>query len=109
MLIIAFLMFYQQNPVLSTILILVFIGVFLLFKLRKGKDRSNRHSFFSGVNNNQKKSSDNIINLLMLQQLFNQQSLLHTNKNQQFSELQLNEYQTYVKNIKEEVLELLRS
>ena len=108
MLIIAFLMFYQQNPVLATVLILVFIGVFLLFKLRKGKDSSNHYSFFSGIHNNHKKSSDNIINLLMLQQLFNQQSL-HTNKNQQFSSLQLNEYQTYIKKIKEEVLELLRS
>ena len=108
MLIIAFLMFYQQNPVLATILILVFIGVFLLFKLRKGKDSSNGYSFFSGLHNNQKKSSDNIINLLMLQQLFNQQSL-HSNKNQQFSELQFNEYQTYIKKIREEVLELLRN
>ncbi|TFG28660.1 MAG: hypothetical protein EU532_04790 [Promethearchaeota archaeon] len=101
-------MFYQQNPVLATILILVFIGVFLLFKLRKGKDSSNGYSFFSGLQNNQKKSSDNIINLLMLQQLFNQQSL-HSNKNQQFSELQFNEYQTYIKKIREEVLELLRN
>lgn len=70
-LIIAFLMFYQQSPVFAIIIIVIFLASFLYYKSRKSGASFGRGGFFSG---NQPQNQDNInslITLVMLQQMFN--------------------------------------
>jgi LPXTG-motif cell wall-anchored protein len=67
-LIIAFLMFYQQNPMFTFIIFVLLLGTYLLFKRKKTGKSFNRGFLFSGNNNNHGDKFNDLITLFILQQ-----------------------------------------
>ncbi len=100
-------MFYQQNPVFAGALVIVFIGLFLFFKLRKRSDGSGSLSFFSGRSPAHKNPTEDWMLFLMAQQFTNQTQPQPISKSNA-SGSELSDHQQYIDNVKEEVLELLR-
>ena len=106
-LIIAFLMFYQQNPIFAIIFVLLFLGVYLFFKSRKQGNRYNRGKFFSGKYQQQNDRMDDLLTLFLLQQVFEPTS---KNDENYFTAIKdrTNESQNHIDKTKKEVLELLK-
>jgi hypothetical protein len=73
-LIVAFLMFYQREPIFTIIIIGMIVGVYLLFKFRKFSTNGGNRGFLSNImgnkNRDQDRNLDDLITLMMLQQLF---------------------------------------
>jgi hypothetical protein len=102
-LIIAFLMFYQTNPMYAAVFMILFLGVFLFFKLRKrGEVLSG--VFFSGQNNKFDKRFDDIMLLILMQQLLTSNS----DHNNTHSKNQSKKNDIKTPKPKNEVLELLK-
>jgi hypothetical protein len=99
-------MFYQHNPVFAGGLVIVFIGIFLFFKLRKNSRGSGSLSFFSGRTPPHNSTSEDWMLFLMAQQFIDPSPLLAISKNKPLSS-ELNERQDYIEQVKEKVLELL--
>ncbi|MEJ2295992.1 MAG: hypothetical protein P8Y23_14645 [Candidatus Lokiarchaeota archaeon] len=107
-LIIAFLMFYQREPIFTIIIIGIVAGLYLFFRSRKSSSRRRRGGFFSSItgrtDDRYERNIDEIITLMMLQQLFSEKSSqpkndnLTTNKNSEYAKLE---------KIKEDILALL--
>ena len=100
-------MFYQQNPVFTGALVIVFIGIFLFFKLKKRSDGSGSSSFFSGSPSTHKKPSEDWM-LFMIAQQFTNQNQPQPISSGSHSRSELSDHQRYIDNVKEDVLELLR-
>ena len=106
-LIIGFLMFYQSNPALAMTFLLVGGGLYLYFKVRKGKGgSSNRGSFFSGRNSRENDRVDDIVSLFMLQNLMNSNHRTYLNNSGAYKKRKLKK-ETEIDKIKQEVLDLL--
>jgi hypothetical protein len=72
---IALLMYYQQNPVFTGVIIIAILGLYVFFKRRKNKGpkrmRTGMFGMFSGNQATQEGSTDALIALLALQQFSN--------------------------------------
>jgi hypothetical protein len=106
-LIIAFLMFYQQNPLFAVIILGLFLGIYLFFKSKKNGGFSNRGMFFSGRSQQQNDKIDDLITLVLLQQVIEPVSK-RDKAYYKISKGRANETQTHLDKTKEEVIELLK-
>ncbi|MFX0073492.1 MAG: hypothetical protein ACFFAO_20635 [Candidatus Hermodarchaeota archaeon] len=71
---IAFLMFYQQNPVYTIIIVMVFLITYFMLKIRKKGTNRSILTYFSGKDNQENDKLDEYITFMMLQQLVNPSS-----------------------------------
>lgn len=72
-LIVAFMMYYQQNPVYTIVIIAIGIGLYIFFKARKSKNGV-LSKFFGRDHSHLDDRMDDVITLFMLQQMFNSSS-----------------------------------
>ncbi len=103
-LILGFFIFYQQNPVYSIVIIVLFIGVYLFFKSRSSGSHNGVFGFFSGKNAQQGNRMDDLITLMVIQQLMNKSS---QNNEYTIKNDRKEEKDKQIDKIKQEVLELL--
>ena len=106
-LIIAFLMFYQQNPVFAVIIVGLIIGIYLFFKARKSRGTSSPGSFFSGFRRPQANNMDDFLKFLLLQQITNSRS--HSLVANSTTPKKISKRQEQIEKTQKEVLELLES
>ncbi len=109
-LIIAFLMFYQREPVFTVIIIGLAVGLYLFFKSRRSSSRGRGRGFLSALtgraNNQQDRNIDNMLTLMMVQQLFSNNSCQNLSSNNKQFKKKENSHQKEIKRVKEEVLRL---
>ena len=101
--IIAFLLFYQENPVYAIIAIVVFIGAYLFIKSRTSGSRSGVFGLFNRNQAYQDDRMNDLITLMMLQQLMGSSSKdnpIESNEKKEGRDQQLEK-------AKKEVLDLL--
>ena len=100
-LVVAFLMYYQQNPVYTIVIIGIGIGLYIFFKSRKGKSGMIT-KFFSGRNEIESTSRvDDLILLFMVQQMFNDSNRTKPQQDKK------NEKHEKIDEVKQEILDLL--
>ena len=99
-LIIGFFMFYQQNPLYTIIILVLFLGVYLFFKSRSSGSGNGIFNFLSGRNPQQDNKIDDLITLMMLQQLLSSNPQNHDVRDN-------TEHNDKIEKIKQEVLNLL--
>ena len=106
-LIIAFLMFYRQNPVFAVIIIGLILGIYLFFKARKSRGTSAPGSFLSGFRRSQTNNMDDFLKFLLLQQITNSRSpsLVQNSTTPK----KISKRQEQIEKTQKEVLELLES
>ncbi|MFW9829351.1 MAG: hypothetical protein ACFFB4_03335 [Promethearchaeota archaeon] len=103
-LVVAFMMYYQKNPVYTIIIIAIGIGIYIFFKSRKGKGGLFK-KFIGRDRSETDDRMDDLITLFMLQQMFNNSI---QNKNQiQEKETPKNKRSEELEKEKQEILELL--
>jgi hypothetical protein len=100
-LILGFFIFYQQNPVYAIIIIVLFIGVYLLYKSRSSSG-GRPFGFLSGNQGQHNTKMDDLITLMMLQQLMNTNG-----RNTHSSDDKKQKNKDHIDKIKNEVLDLL--
>ena len=107
-LIVAFLMFYQQEPIFTIIIIGIAAGLYLFFRSRKSSSRSRSGGFFSAItgrtNDRYERNIDDMITLMMLQQLFSKKTPQPKNENLMTND---NSEPAKLEKIKEDILALL--
>lgn len=101
-LIIAFLMYYQENPVYTIIIIAIGIGVYLFFKSRKGKTGV-LGNFFGGNSTESEERMNDLITFFILTQMFNNSS----HQDNDLEKKKSQKMQEEIEKKKQEVLELL--
>ena len=102
-LVVAFLMFYQKNPIYAVIVMILLLGLYLFFKRRKHIGSGSGSGFFSGKNHSQ----NDLIDLIFIQQLINSSVNNDlSNFNDKFSNSS-NEKEIKIERIKKEIMELL--
>ena len=99
-LIIGFFMFYQQNPLYTIIILVLFLGVYLFFKSRSSGGGNGILNFLSGKNPQQDNKIDDLITLMMIQQLLTSNPQNHDVRNN-------TEHKDKIEKVKQEVLNLL--
>ena len=107
-LIVAFLMFYQSNPVYTIVIITVALGTYFFYKSRKGNKSNSRGGtrFLSGKESHQNNSTDDLITVMMIQQIFSPSTVPdYSRYNLPNNEKQ--DEESEIDRIKREVLELL--
>jgi len=107
-LIVAFLMFYQSNPMFTIIIIIIILGTYFFYRSRKSNQGGSRGGirFLSGKEPRQNDTMEDLITLMMIQQIFSPSPnpehfkipLPNTDKQEEESDID---------RIKREVLELL--
>jgi hypothetical protein len=107
-LIVAFLMFYQSNPMYTIIIICIALGTYIFYRSRKGNRGNSRGGirFLSGNGNPQNDNMDDLITLMMIQELFS------PSPNPEYLRYELpnnrrQDEESDIDRIKREVLELL--
>ena len=107
-LIVAFLMFYQSNPVYTIVIITIALGTYLFYKSKKGNSNNSRGGirFLSGKDTPQNDSTDDLITLMMIQQIFTP-STLPERVRYDFSNDKKQDEESEIDKTKREVLELL--
>jgi len=103
-LIVAFVLFYQRNPLFGIIIIVLFVAGFMFFKLRKHGLGSNGLSFLSGKSAAYNPQSNELLTLLLLQGLFNNNTSPSGKKDK---EQPISQREKEIDRLKEEILELL--
>lgn len=98
--IVAFLMYYQQNPMYTIVIIGIGIALYIFFKSRKGKPGM-LTKFFSGKGANE--SHDRIDDLILL---FMLQQMSHDSRNQPQKKTE-DKKQKELELTKQEILDLL--
>jgi hypothetical protein len=69
-LILAFLMYYQTNPVFTIVIVVVGLGIYILYKSRASGSGSGLSKFLSGkAPQEDTRNIDDLVSLVMLQQL----------------------------------------
>ena len=99
-------MFYQQSPVVSIVIVIIFLASYMYYKSRNGRNSSNRGAFFSGKQSQNNSRVDDLVTLVVLQQMFDKPSTSKVNEfrsNQDKSHKQ----EEQIEKIKHEILELL--
>lgn len=105
-LIVAFLMFYQQNPVYSIVIVLLFLGLYLVFKMRKRRRLYGRAGLFKGNMNMQGRYMNDLVALILAQNLLG--SSFASNSDEQTSyQDDIDEREAYIEKTKQEILYLL--
>ena len=111
-LIVAFLMFYQREPIFSIIIIGIAIALYLFFKSRKSSSRGRRGGFLSAItgreNDPQEKNIEDLITLLILQQLFSENSNKKANQNVDQVPSARNSQELEMQKMKKEILDLFQ-
>ncbi|MFX1364520.1 MAG: hypothetical protein ACFFCE_19440 [Promethearchaeota archaeon] len=102
-LIIGFFIFFQQNPVYAIICIVLFIGVYLLFRSRSLSSSRGVLGFLTGNHSQQDSRINDLITLMMVQQLLNS----HNDQDLNIPKYNNQDKKDYIEKIKNEVLELL--
>jgi len=99
-------MFYQQSPVVSIVIVIIFLASYMYYKSRNGRNSSNRGAFFSGKQSQNNSRVDDLVTLVVLQQMFDKPS---TNKVNEFRSNQdkSHKQEEQIEKIKHEILELL--
>jgi len=109
-LIVAFLMFYQREPVFSVIILGMIVGIYLFLRsrrsTRRGKSKGILGSFLGG-NQYQENQMDNLITLMMVQQLF-QNSNKSANLDRQ-DKPSISEKEKNIEKTKNEILDLFEN
>jgi hypothetical protein len=105
-LIVAFLMFYQHNPVFAFVIIFIFFALYLFFRSRKKGGSSARGIFFSGKHPQQDNRVDDLITLVLIQQMFDKSSGSNINQSQGSNSCN-HEKEDPLEKTKKEILELL--
>ena len=107
-LIVAFLMFYQSNPVYTIVIITIALGTYFLYRSRKGKCGNSRGGirFLSGKESHQSDSTDDLITLMMIQQIFSPSTVPDYSRYNVPND-KTQEEESEIDRIKREVLELL--
>jgi hypothetical protein len=109
-LIVAFLMFYQREPVFSIIILGMIVGLYLFFRsrrsTRRGKSKGILGSFLGG-NQYQENQMDDLITLMMVQQLF-QNSNKSANLDRQ-DKPSISEKENNIEKTKNEILDLFEN
>ena len=103
-LIVAFVLFYQRNPVFGIVIIFLFIAGFIFFKLRKHGLGSNALGFLSGKASTHNFQYNELVTLLLLEHLFNDNGSSPQNSPTEKAQSQR---EKEIERIKEEILELL--
>lgn len=102
-LILGFFIFFQQNPLYAVITIVVFIGVYLLFKSRSSSSSGGVLGFLTGNQSQHDRKMNDLITLMMVQQLFSPQNNYDPNN----IDPKKQDQDHHIDKIKNEVLELL--
>lgn len=105
-LIVAFLMYYQTNPVFTIVIVVVALGIYVFYKSKTSGSGSGISRFLSGRTPQQEnRNMDDLITLVMLQQLLNSppEERIQGHLSQNFKKTQDED----LEKIKNEVLELL--
>lgn len=102
-LILGFFLFFQQNPLYAIICIVLFLGVYILFKSRSSQSSRRLFGFLKGANSQQDNRIDDLITLMMIQQLLSG----HNDHNQHNSENTNQDKNEYIDKVKNEVIDLL--
>jgi hypothetical protein len=107
-LIVAFLMFYQSNPVYTIFIVAIVLGTYLFYRSRRGNRGNSRGAFrfLSGNDNPQNDNMDDLITLMMIQQLFSPAPNPEYH-GYQLSNTRRKDEESEIDKIKREVLELL--
>lgn len=103
-LIVAFLMYYQTNPVFTIVIVVIALGIYIFYKSKTSGSSSGISRFLSGRAPHQEdRKIDDLITLVMLQQLLtsNPHETPHGHLDQKKTKDQK------LEKIKNEVLELL--
>lgn len=73
--ILAFLMYYQTNPVFTIVIVIVGLGIYIFYKSKTSGSGSGLSKFLSGrVSQEENRNIDNLVSLVMLQQLITSSS-----------------------------------
>ncbi|MFX0043332.1 MAG: hypothetical protein ACFE8L_10495 [Candidatus Hodarchaeota archaeon] len=68
--VVAFLMYYQTNPVFTIVIVVAGLGIYIFYKSKISGSGSGISRFLSGSNHQQEnRNMDDLITLVMLQQL----------------------------------------
>lgn len=106
-LIVAFLMFYQREPLFSVVIIGLAIGLYLFFRSRRSGMSTGRTGFFPSLlrgHDPNEENMDGLITLMMVQQLFqNSDSSARMKKK---SHSQFSKREQHIEKTKKEILEL---
>ena len=107
-LIVAFLMFYQSNPMYTIVIVSIALGSYLFYRSRRGNRGYSRGGirFLSGNGNRQNDHMDDLITLMMIQQLFSPSPSSEYPRYQLPNDKRQDE-ESEIDKIKREVLELL--
>jgi len=107
-LIVAFLMFYQSNPVYTIFIVAILVGTYLFYRSRRANHSNSRGGFrfLSGSSNPQNDHMDDLITLMMIQQLFSPSPTSEHTRYQLPTNSKQDE-ESEIDKIKREVLELL--
>ena len=103
-LIVAFVLFYQSNPVYGIAIIFLFIAGFIFFKLRKYGLGSNALGFLSGKESATNAQYSKLVTLLLLEHFFNNNGSSSHNSPTEKAQSQR---EKEIDKLKEEILELL--
>ena len=104
-LIIAFLIFYQSEPVYAGIIFFIIIIAIVYFKFRKNRGMGSSRFFSKGLNQ-MSASNDNLIFFFMMQQFLKRDSATNNNGNDNPDLIKASK-EEYIDDIKEKVLNLL--
>ncbi|MFX1314412.1 MAG: hypothetical protein ACFE9T_00980 [Promethearchaeota archaeon] len=106
-LIVAFFMYFQKNPVFTIVIVLVAFGTYLFIKSKQSGSGTGMLSFLSGKQPQQQNSNmDDLITLVMLQQLLNSSPEKRDFK--QITRDNTKEKEEAIEKTKNEILELLK-
>jgi len=102
-------MFYQTNPVFTIVIIVISLGTYLLIRSRKGNGGNSRGGirFLSGNSPHQNDSTDDLITLMMIQQIFTSPSSIPDNVRYSLQNDKTQDEESEIDKTKREVLELL--
>ena len=108
-LIIAFLIFYQREPIIAGVFFVIFVVAFLYFKIRKSKGKGMGSSRFLHKGLDQtNENNDNLMFFFMMQQLSKNGNNARYNTDFETSDNEKwNEKQEYINATKEKILAML--
>jgi hypothetical protein len=104
-LIIAFFIYYQQNPVFTIVIIIIGLGVYIYFKSRKSDSSSGIFAFFSRHSpSTQKSKLEDFMTLMLLQQTLQSSSPPSIKED---PPEKMTKYEEQIETVKNEMLALL--
>ena len=106
-LIIAFLIFYQREPIIAGVFFVIFIVAFLYFKIRKSKGMGSSRFLHKGLDQ-MNANNDNLMFFFMMQQLSKNGNNARYNTDLETSDSEKwNEKEEYITATKEKILAML--